>query len=124
MKQKTMLVAVFVVALLGACSFLQRKAGDRIAAFFGNGVAQYAECEDPKKVVKWAQGICSSFGACTEPTGPLTGAILKPLVDKFVPAGVDWVKPAAWGACKMSKPKDGLKNFLYGLIDMLPVDGI
>lgn len=117
-------VATFgaVAAIVVACAWAQKKLGDQIAAFVGQGTAQYLECSEPAKVVKWFQKQCSAVGACTVPTGPISGAILKPIVDKLVPQGVDFVIPDEFGACVASRPKGGLKAFLYTLIDALPVE--
>lgn len=121
MKSKILLVFALLV-VLPACAFLQEKAGNRAAEFLGNAIGTYAECEDNRKVVKWAQDKCATIGLCgVQATGPISGALLKPLVDKFVPAGVDWAKPEAWGVCKLSRPKNGLKSALYAAIDALPV---
>lgn len=122
MKRLFYVIPVIAIAV-SACSFLQQKAGDRVAEFFGNRIGTWAECDTNAGVIKWAKGICGSVALCSTQTetGPISGAFLKPLVDKFVPRGIDWVKPEVWGYCKLSKPKDGLKGFLYGVIDALPV---
>lgn len=117
----TLLAAVGFALVVAACSWTQKKIGDRAANVIGNGAALYFECAEPVKVVKWFQDKCASFGACSEPTGPLSGAILKPIIDKFVPEGVDFIIPDAWGYCKATKPKEGLKSFLYGIVDRLQV---
>lgn len=114
-------LALVAVLTLGACSFLQCRFKERVVDAFSEGTANFLECSGKAAVRRDISEIVSKFGICSTETGPIADALCAPLVASIVEVVADKPIPKDW-ACKATKAKAEVTNFLVDLCKKIPVN--